>query len=77
MPFGLRNTAQTFQRFMDRLFCEYGFVFVYLDNILVASHSLEEHLQHLEKVFTTLQAAGLVINPAKCKKNLRSLLWTM
>ena len=67
MPFGLRNAAQTFQRFMDRLFREYDFFFVYLDEILVASHSLDEHLQHLEQIFTTLQAAGLVINLVKCK----------
>ena len=58
MPFGLRNAAQTFQRFMDHLFREYGFVFVYLDDILVASRSLDEHLQHLEQVFPTLQEAG-------------------
>ena len=66
MPFGLRNAAQTFQRLMDRLFSQYSFIFVYLDDILIASRSKEEHLHHLQQVFSTLQQAGLHINAAKC-----------
>ena len=33
MPYGLRNDAQTFQRFMDQVCRELSFVFVYLDDI--------------------------------------------
>ena len=65
MPFGLRNAAQTFQRLMDGLFSQFGFVFVYLDDILIASHDRAEHLLHLQQVFSTLQSAGLRVNPAK------------
>ena len=39
MPFGLRNAAQTFQRFMDRLFKHLPFVFCYLDDLIIASRS--------------------------------------
>ena len=39
MPFGLKNTAQTFQRLMDRIFKGLPFVFIYLDDVLVASSS--------------------------------------
>ena len=39
-PFGLQNTAQTFQRMMDRIFGEPLFCFVYLDDILVFSNFL-------------------------------------
>ena len=46
MPFGLRNAAQTFQRFIDDLCRDLDFVFVYLDDILIASLSLTEHFQH-------------------------------
>ena len=42
------------------------FVFIYLDNILIASSNMEEHLVHLQKVFECLSEFGLVINPAKC-----------
>jgi hypothetical protein len=66
MPFGLRNAAQTFQRFMDSLFKHLPFVLCYLDDIIIASHTLEEHHEHLRQIFTTLQENGLQINPAKC-----------
>jgi hypothetical protein len=66
MPFGLKNAAQTFQRLMDRLFRHLPFVFVYLDDILIASKDSTQHIQHLRLVFEVLQDAGLRINPAKC-----------
>ena len=47
MPFGLRKAAQLFRHLMDHLFSKYGFVFLYLDDILIASKSRSEHLQHL------------------------------
>lgn len=67
MPFGLRNAAQTFQRFMDLVTCDLEFVFVYLDDILVASSSEQEHMEHLRRLFQCLKDNGLVINTAKCK----------
>ena len=66
MPFGLRNATQTFQRFMDDICRDLDFVFVYLDDILVASRSQEEYLHHLRALFQQLTDQGLVINPAKC-----------
>jgi hypothetical protein len=54
MPFGLRNAAQTFQLFMDRLFKQLPFVFCYLDDLIIASHTLEEHHEHLRQIFTIL-----------------------
>jgi hypothetical protein len=73
MPFGLKNAAQTFQRLMDKLFRHLPFVFVYLDNILIASKDLSEHMRHLRLVFEILQSAGLQINPAKCTFSVSSL----
>ena len=37
MPFGLRSSAQTFQRIIDNITRDLDFVFVYLDDILIAS----------------------------------------
>ena len=65
MPFGLTNAPATFQRLMGKLFGgkDWDFVFVYLDDILVASKSTKEHLQ---KVVKRLREAGLRLKPEKC-----------
>jgi hypothetical protein len=47
MPFGLKNAAQSFQRLMDMVCAGLDFVFVYLDDILIASESAAEHKEHL------------------------------
>ena len=51
MPFGLRNAGQSFQRFLDEVLEGLDCIFVYLDDILVASNTVEEHHIHLEEVF--------------------------
>lgn len=66
MTFGLRNAAQTFQRFIDEVLQGLEFCFAYIDDILVASSSHEEHLRHLEILFKRLKSYGVVINPGKC-----------
>ncbi|CAB0007951.1 unnamed protein product [Nesidiocoris tenuis] len=66
MTFGLRNAGQTFQRFINEVLGDLDFVFVYLDDILIASSSADEHKQHVRKVFERLQHHGICLNPAKC-----------
>lgn len=66
MTFGLRNAAQTFQRFMNQVTAGLDFCFVYIDDILVASKTKDEHLRHLEALFQRLEKFGLAINPSKC-----------
>ena len=67
MPFGLRNAAQSFQRFMDNLFRDLPFVFIYIDDLLIASRSEEEHRRHLDIIFQRLADNGITINAAKCR----------
>jgi hypothetical protein len=50
MPFGLRNAGMMFQRMMDQLFFDLPCVFVYLDDLLIASKSVEDHKEHLRLV---------------------------
>ena len=66
MPFGLRNAAQTFQRFMDQVLRGMEFCYVYIDDVLVASSTPEEHKEHLHLVFQRFEQFGIVINPTKC-----------
>ncbi len=55
MPFGLRNSGQTFQRMMDRVIAGLEGVFCYLDDILVASPDAESHCRHLQGVLSRLR----------------------
>jgi Reverse transcriptase (RNA-dependent DNA polymerase) len=66
IPFGLRNAGMTFQRMMDQIFFDLPCVFVYLDDLLVASRSIAEHRLHLRQVLQLLQDNGLVVNKEKC-----------
>ena len=66
MPFGLRNAAQTFQRYMDGIFGHLPYVFVYIDDILIASKDREEHLKHIETVLSIMHDNNLKLSIDKC-----------
>ena len=63
---GLKYAAQAFQRLMDSVCAGLEFVFVYLDDILVASESEEQHVKHLTMLFDRLEENGLVVKVKKC-----------
>ena len=65
IPFGLCDTAQTFQRFMDDILCGLKFYFSYIDDLLIASSTPEEQLQHVKLVLKRLENKGLPINVPK------------
>ena len=65
-PFGLKNAGQDFQRLMDEILGDIPRIFVYIDDILVASENLQQHLEDLELVFKALSANGLVVQRSKC-----------
>jgi len=66
MPFGLRNAGQSFQRFMDQVLAGVPHVFVYLDDLLVASSSKKEHERDVRAVLDRMKKHGLVLNLEKC-----------
>jgi hypothetical protein len=69
MPFGLRNAPGTFQRLMDKVLKDHigDFVEVYVDDIMIYSKSLEDHMIHIEKVLQKLRDYNLVIKLKKCR----------
>ncbi|GBG67232.1 hypothetical protein CBR_g84895 [Chara braunii] len=69
MPFGLTNAPATFQRAMNDIFRDIleQYVLVYLDDILIYSHTLEEHLRHLRDVLDRLRRHGFYAKLSKCR----------
>ncbi|GBG74783.1 hypothetical protein CBR_g19295 [Chara braunii] len=68
MPFSLCNAPGTFQHAMNRIFHDYldKYVIVYLDDILIFSKTVEEHVAHLDKVLSLLRQHKFKINGEKC-----------
>lgn len=68
MPFGLCNAPSTFQRLMQRIFgdqqCQS--LLLYLDDIVVFSSTVEQHLDRLKVVLERLQREGLKAKLSKC-----------
>ena len=69
MPFGLKNAPATFQRLMDKVLSGLQGVeiFVYMDDIVIYAHSLEEHTRKLKNLLQRLERANLTLQPEKCK----------
>ena len=63
LPFGISSAPGIFQRTMESLLQNIPSVVVYLDDILIAGQSEEEHLRLLEEV---LETAGLRLKREKC-----------
>lgn len=73
MPFGLRNSAQTFQRFIDEVTRGLEFCFAYIDDLLIASPDEETHQEHLRRLLTRLDEYGVQVNIAKSEFGKSSL----
>ncbi|KAK3542153.1 hypothetical protein QTP86_016446 [Hemibagrus guttatus] len=67
MPFGLTNTPVVFQSLINGVFQDIlgKWVIAYIDDILVYSTSLEEHVLHVREVLTRLQRHHLFVKPKK------------
>jgi len=65
---GLANSPGFFQHRMEDLFAQYlwNFVLVYIDDIIVFSRALGEHLEQLNTVLGLLADSGITISLAKC-----------
>ena len=69
MPFGLTNAPATFQRLMNKILKPVLYIstLVYLDDIIVFSKSIDEHIEALHTVFNLLASAGLRLKSKKCE----------
>ncbi|KAL5494348.1 hypothetical protein EMCRGX_G015661 [Ephydatia muelleri] len=53
-------------RLMDKVLRGLNFVTTYLDDVLVHSKTKDEHIKHLNVVFSRLKNAGLTLRGSKC-----------
>ena len=72
MPFGLCNATASFQRLMaqalTRVTKKYGnLVMCYVDDVVIATPTLEDHIDRLEEVFGCMKRAGFKCKPSKCE----------
>lgn len=68
MPFGLTNAPATFQGLINTIFADMirKFVLVFVDDILIYSRNLTEHVSHLKAVLARLQQYQLFVKISKC-----------
>lgn len=66
MPFELRNTGQTFQRFIDEVIRGLPFVYAYIENFSIASPDMETHKGHLILLLQRLVEYGMKISQNAC-----------
>lgn len=68
MCFGLTNAPSTFQRTMDIVLSglKWNILLVYLDDVIIFSKTMEEHLHRLREVFERFSKHNLTLKPSKC-----------
>ena len=72
MPFGLCNATATFQRLIGQALTsvtkKYGnLIMCYVDDVVIATPTVEDHIERLEEVFSCMKQAGLKCKPSKCE----------
>lgn len=68
LPMGIKTAVAIFQRTMDEVLQRAGLphcACVFVDDVIVHSQTMEEHLQHLEAVLRALHEVGLRLHPSK------------
>jgi len=68
MPFGLCNAPATIERLMERVLgqLQWHICLCYIDDVLVYSRSVDQHIDHLAAVLQRLRDAHLKLKPKKC-----------
>jgi hypothetical protein len=68
MPFGLKNAGATYQRLVDTAFEKQvgRNLEVYVDDLVIKSHTEEELVRDIEETFKTLERINMKLNPKKC-----------
>lgn len=75
MPFGLQNAPVTLQRSLELILYAVQFktCLGYLDDVLIFSQKLEDHIKHVNEVITLSETAGVSLKSCKCQFFRKSL----
>ena len=67
MPFRLKNVGATYQRLVNKMFHDLlkKMMEVYIDDMLIKSLRVEDHIKHLKQSFEVLQKYNMKLNPTK------------
>ena len=68
MPFGLRNALAKFQRALDIILSgvRWKMCLVYLNDVILFSHTMKQHVKYLDTVLSLLRLAGISLKLTKC-----------
>lgn len=69
LPMGLKNSPSVFQRLMNIVLtgCLGVYSYIYVDDVIIYSKTVEDHMRHLDDIFSRLRKVGLKIKAAKCQ----------
>ena len=69
IPFGLSTAVPTFQRYMEKIVEDFrgDFAMAYLDDTIIYSKSIKEHIEQIRKVLKKFQECGFKFNVTKCE----------
>ena len=65
VPFGLAQAPAYFQEPMTGILKDFNFAIAYIDDIIIFSTTVEEHLSHMKQVFEKLQTTNLSMKFSK------------
>ncbi|XP_043812190.1 uncharacterized protein LOC110608268 isoform X1 [Manihot esculenta] len=67
MPFGLKNAPSEFQKIMNDIFNPYKFIITYIDDVLIFSENIDQHIKHVNVFYKAVKRNGLVLSKPKMK----------
>ena len=67
LPFGISSAPELFQKRMNRILEGLAGIFRHMDDVLAFGATQEEHDLNLVAAVKQLEAAGVILNPAKCE----------
>ncbi|KAA3673841.1 uncharacterized protein DEA37_0012248 [Paragonimus westermani] len=67
LPFGVKCAPAIFQQIMDIMLSDIPYAMAYMDDIIIVSSSVDDHIQHLHTVFQRIRDYGFTLRIEKCK----------